>query len=133
MATKGASNRYGNSNGSKGAGLPTGSIKYQWAKDFSRNTLNGHFNNHGKSMGFDSKESYKQHAIKFANTVDRKNCESFFDENWSTYKYNKKTNEFAIITKDGYVVTYYKPTGGYKYYKGQKFKYSKRGKGGKKK
>ncbi len=55
------------------------------------------------------------------------------DENWSTYKYNKKTNEFAIITKDGYVVTYYKPTGGFMYYKKQTPKYSKRGKGGKKK
>lgn len=133
MATKGASNRYGNSNGSANAGISARHINYQWAKDFSRNTLNGHFNNHGKSMGFDSKESYKQHAIKFANTIDKKNCKSFVDKNGSTYKYNKKTNEFAIITKDGYVVTYYKPRGGYKYYKKQTPKYSKWRKGEKKK
>ena len=44
----------------------------------------------------------------------------FTDEKGSTHKYNKKTNEYAIITKDGYVVTYYKPTNGYKYYKDQK-------------
>ncbi len=123
MATKGASNRYGNSNGSRGIGKPTSRINYQWAKDFNKHALNEHFNDHGKSMGFDSKESYKQHAIKFANTIDRKNCTSFVAKNGSTYKYNKVTNEFAIITKDGYIVTYYKPTGEYSYYKNQEIKY----------
>lgn len=43
----------------------------------------------------------------------------FTDEKCSTHKYNKKI-EYAVITKDGYVVTYYKPTNGYKYYKDQK-------------
>lgn len=133
MATKGASNRYGNSKGAKNGGIPTEHINYQWAKDFNKNTLNGHFDNHGKSMGFDSEESYKQHAIKFANTIDRKNCTSFVDKNGSTYKCNKKTNEFAIVTKDGYVVTYYKPSGGYEYYKEQRSKYSNGDKGGRKK
>ncbi len=133
MATKGASNRYGNSNGSRGRGKATEFIKYQWARDFNKKTLDRHFDDHGKSLNFDSRECYKQHAIKFANTIDKNNCESFVGKNQSTYKYNKKTNEFAIITKNGYVVTYYKPTGGYKYYKEQKTKYSKRSKGGKKK
>lgn len=36
------------------------------------------------------------------------------------YKYNTKTNTLAIITKDGYVITYFKPTAGYKYYKEEK-------------
>ena len=46
----------------------------------------------------------------------------------ATYKYNKATNEFAIVTRNGYVVTYYKPSKGYAYYKKQEIKY-----GGKKK
>jgi pyocin large subunit-like protein len=120
MSTKGASNRYGNSRGSKHKGQASEHINYPWAKDFNKKSLDTHFDDHAKSMGFDSKESYKQHAIKFANTVDRKNCESFVDgRTGATYKYNRVTNEFAIITKDGYVTTYYKPKGGYGYYKKQ--------------
>lgn len=42
---------------------------------------------------------------------------SFLDKNVSTYKYNKKTNELVIINKDGTVITYFKPKGGYDYYK----------------
>lgn len=38
----------------------------------------------------------------------------------STYKYNTQTNALAIVTKDGYVVTYFKPTAGYEYYKAEK-------------
>ncbi len=128
MATKGASNRYPTNKRSP-SGKSISHINYEWARDFNKKTIDQHFNDHGKSMGFDSKESYKQHAIKFANTIDRKNCTSFVAENDSTYKYNKVTNEFAIITKDGYIVTYYKPTGEYSYYKNQEIKYSKGGKG----
>lgn len=32
----------------------------------------------------------------------------------------KKTDELAIVTKKGYVVTYFKPSNGYKYYIKQK-------------
>lgn len=48
------------------------------------------------------------------------NNKSFCDKNFSTYKYNIKTNEFAIIDKKGYVITYFKPADGYKYYLKQK-------------
>ena len=48
------------------------------------------------------------------------------DKKGSTHKYNKKTNEYAVITKDGYVVTYYKPATGYKYYIDQKKKKGKK-------
>ena len=123
MATKGASNRYGNTRGSKHQGEATEHINFPWAKDFNKKSLDKDFDEHGKELGLDSKESYKQHAIKFANTVDRKNCVSFVDVNsGATYKYNKKTSELAIITKDGYVATYFKPKDGYSYYKKEKDK-----------
>ena len=44
-------------------------------------------------------------------------------------KYNKKTNEMAIIKDNGVVITYYKPKDGYNYYlkqKKEKDKYGKR-------
>lgn len=116
MATKGPSNLYGNArDGNRGS--KTNHIGYPWAKDFNKHTLKTHFEEHGKSMGLSSEESYAAHAVKFANAIDRKNCVSFIDKEGSTYKFNKVTLEFAIITKDGYVVTYFKPTRGYNYYK----------------
>lgn len=119
MATKGASNHYGNSRGGV-QGHMTDHTGFPWAKDFSKKHLVDHFNRHGHQMNADTKEAYAAHAVKFANTVDKKNCISFLDKNGSTYKYNIKINEFCIVTKNGYVVTYYKPSNGYKYYIEQK-------------
>lgn len=119
MATKGASNRYGNSRGSS-SGHKTKHTGFAWAKAFNRTTLLDHYQRHGQQVKSDTKDSYSAHSIKFANTVDRKNCVSFIDKRGSTYKYNKRTNEFAIITKKGVIVTYYKPEKGYKYYLDQK-------------
>lgn len=119
MATKGASYRYGNTRGANGKGTVSDNISYQWARDFNKSTLLGHFDRHGKQMGYESANSYASHAVKFANNVDRKNNISFIDKYDSTYKYSLKTNELAIITKNGYVITYFKPKEGYKYYQKQ--------------
>ena len=119
MATKGPSNRYGNSRGGK-QGHKTSHIGFPWAKDFNNKTKTIHFNKHGFQMNTGTEDSYVAHAIKFANTIDRINCISFLDKKDSTYKYNKKTNEFAVISKKGYVITYFKPTEGYEYYLSQK-------------
>ena len=96
MATKGPSNHYGYANGGR-QGSASEHIGYAWAKDFNKRSLNRHFDDHAKQMGFTSKESYKQHALRFANNVDRKNHESFIDKKTNkTYKYSVKTNEFVI-------------------------------------
>ncbi len=98
MSTKGASNRYGNARGSR-RGSKTIHTGFAWAAAFNRSTLDDHFSRHGKQLGCPTKESYNANAVSFANTVDRKNCVSFIDKQGSTYKYNKKTNTLAIITK----------------------------------
>lgn len=41
-------------------------------------------------MSSDTISSYATHAVKFANTIDRKNCVSFIGEKSSTHKYNKR-------------------------------------------
>lgn len=115
MSTKGASNQYGNARGGK-RGHPTPHTGFAWAKGFNKSTLQDHFNRHGNQVGCPTKESYAANAVHFANTVDRENCVSFVDSRGSTYKFNKKTNEFAIITSKGIVVTYFKPTEGYEYF-----------------
>lgn len=115
MATKGQSNQYGNSRGT-----PTNHINYKYAKDFNRNTIARHFSEHGKEVGATSKWDYIAKAIKFANSIDRKKNESFIDEHGSTYKYQEQTNRFAIIDKNGIIITYFKPKDGRNYYENQK-------------
>lgn len=119
MSTKGASNRYGNARGGR-QGTKTIHTGFAWAKAFNKSTLDVHFYRHGKQMSCPTKASYMANAVSFANTVDRKNCVSFIDAHGSTYKYNKKTNTLAIITKKGIVVTYFAPEGGYRYYLSEK-------------
>ena len=119
MPTKGASNQYGYSKGGKTSNYHS-AINYKYAKDFNKNTLDQHFNDHGKEMNCNTKEEYKAHAVKFANYVNKDDCTSFIDKNGTTYKYNKKDNILALIDKKGYVITYYKPKIGIKYYNQQK-------------
>lgn len=118
MATKGASNRYGNARGGR-QGHPTKHTGYAWAKAFNRSTLDDHFQRHGEQMGCPTRESYNANAVKFANTVDRKNNVSFVAGNGTTYKFNKAADTLAIITRHGVVVTYFKPKDGYDYYRSQ--------------
>lgn len=124
MATKGPSNRYGNSRGGM-QGRPTQHTGYAWAKAFNKSTLADHFRHHGEQVGCKTKESYNAKAVRFANTVDRKHCVSFKARNGTTYKFNNKTGEFAIVKKDGIVITYFKPKDGYDYYKSQKARANK--------
>ena len=73
MATKGASNRYGNARGGHQV-HKTKRIGFAWAKDFNKKTLLEHFEKHGSQMSSDTVSSYAAHAVKFANTIDRENC-----------------------------------------------------------
>lgn len=126
MGTKGPSNHFGNARSGR-QGSASKHIGYAWAKDFNKYSAEEHYGRHNNKKYFDSLESYKQHAIRFANDVDRKNYKSFIDSaTGRTYKYSPKSNEFIIVDKRGYIVTYYKPTGGYDYYKRQVAKYGKK-------
>lgn len=125
MATKGASNRYGNTNGAHGKGIPTKHIGYQYAKDYNKNRLRKDFRKHASEFGASTENEYAAHAIHFANVVDRKNCISFIDRRGTTHKYNKQTNTYVAVDKNGYIVTYFKPTDRLAYYfrkKGEKEK-----------
>jgi pyocin large subunit-like protein len=114
MSTKGPSNRYGNTRGGKN-GHKTEKTGFAWAKGFNKTSLDKHFDEHGKGMGFQSKEEYAAHAITFANTVDRVNNDSLIDGKGTTYKWSKTTHELALITSKGIVISYYK-TDGFNYY-----------------
>lgn len=124
---KGPSNRYKNTKGFRFL-KHLKYISYAWAKYFNKKTLELHFKEHGKSMGFNTIDEYKEHAIRFANTINEKDCVSFIDKNDTTYKYNKKTNELVLVKKDGTIITYFKPKDGYKYYESEKRKKERKSK-----
>lgn len=116
MATKGPSNRYTNTNGSAKRNK-NADVAFAWAKRFAPITSDDHYERHASNTSLKTKESYETHAVKFANIIDKKNCVTFVDPaTQKTYKYNKETNELAVITKKGIVITYYKPRKGYNYY-----------------
>lgn len=122
MPTKGPSMRYGNTRGANHRGYISKSISYAWAKDFNRGGLSRHYGEHGKELGLNSENEYASKAVHFANSVDRNNYKSYVDCYGTTYKYNTRTNELVIVTKDGYVVSYYKVRNNFWYYvkKGEK-------------
>lgn len=120
MATKGPTFLYGNTNGSLGRGEITEHIGYKYAKDYNKHKLFVDFIKHGSDFGVGSKEDYAAHAIHFANFVDRKNCISFIDKVRTTHKYNVSTNTYVAVDKKGYVITYFKPKEGKKYYMNKK-------------
>ena len=116
MATKGPSNRYLNSNGSSTRNKK-GDVAFAWAKRFAPTTTDDHYSKHASNTSLKTKDSYAAHAVKFANNIDKKNCVTFVEPaTRKTYKYNKETNELAVITQKGIVITYYKPRKGYNYY-----------------
>ena len=115
MPTKSASNRYGNSRGGRN-GHPTEHTNFPWARDFNERSLQDHFERHGIQVNTPVQASYAAKAVKFANTIDRVNNVSYVRKNGQTVKYNRRTGEFAIIDKNGYVNTYFIPTSSYQYY-----------------
>ncbi len=117
MADKGPSNAYGNSEGK-----PTEHINYPYAKDFNANSTSKHDEKHLSNLGVASVNEMKANAVYFANKVDKVNNISFIDKKGTTYKYSKETNELALVTQDGYVISYFKPKKGEKYYKNQEKK-----------
>lgn len=116
MSTKGQSNQYGNTRGSRGKGKPTNEINFQYARDYNKHKLKIDFDKHKNDFGVSSEKDYVTNAIRFANAVDRKNCVSFVDKYGSTHKYNTRTNTYVGVDKRGYIFTYFKPSTGEKYY-----------------
>lgn len=117
MATKGRSNLYGNTRGT-----PTEHINYKYAVDFNKNTIKRHVTDHMKNVGATGEWDYIAKAIHFANSIDRKKNVSFVDKNGTTYKYQEQTNRLAIVDKNGYIISFFKPKDGKEYYENQKKK-----------
>lgn len=72
-----------------------------------------HFDRHGFLLRYDTITEYSLGAKKFINSSSS-NIRKFRAPNGSIYMFNKKTYEFAIVSKFGKIVTYYYLEGGSK-------------------
>lgn len=76
--------------------------------------LNEHFEKHGKEMGFTDAKAYEQAAAAVVvNPLSLHKLEA--EDNDDVY-YLENTNEFVIVSTDGYIRTYFKPDKGKEYF-----------------
>ena len=103
--------------------LPTGcEIKEQKqvVKDYqeyhfrNENLLKSHYEKHGKEMGFSSSEEYELSASDVVN--DSESLHKTEKEDGDDVYYKVDTNEFVVVSTDGYIRTYFNPDAGKKYF-----------------
>lgn len=75
-----------------------------------------HFKRHGKQMGYTKIRDYSKAAQNF---IKGGNNLSFTAKDGSQYYYNKDTNEFGIVSRNGGIVTYFPPSDGFEYFYNQ--------------
>lgn len=76
--------------------------------------LSEHFEKHGIEMGFDSEEDYEKAASDVANDPD--SLHKLEKDDGDDVYYKEDTNEFVVISRDGYIRTYFCPDSGKKYF-----------------
>lgn len=76
--------------------------------------LDQHYDKHGKEMGFDSRESYEKAASDVINNPEA--LSKIESEDGDYVYYVESTNEFVVLSQDGYIRTYFYPSAGKKYY-----------------
>ena len=80
----------------------------------SKKLLDQHYDKHGKEMGFKSAADYEKAASDVVNNPDALN--KIEKEDGDYVYYVEDTNEFVIVSTDGYLRTYFLPSAGKKYY-----------------
>ena len=68
--------------------------------------------NHGKEMGFSSSKEYEMSASDVVNDPDSLHKRE--KEDGDDIYYKEDTNEFVVVSTDGYIRTYFNPDSGKK-------------------
>ncbi len=79
--------------------------------------LESHYQKHGIEMGYSSAEEYEIAASNVVNNPEALH-KTEKEDNDDVY-YLEETNEFVIVSTDGYIRTYFCPESGIKYYNEQ--------------
>ena len=83
----------------------------------NNNLLSQHYDKHGIDMGFSSKEEYEKAA---SDVVNNKNAlHKIEEEDGDDVYYVEDTNEFVVVSTDGYIRTYFNPDAGIDYFNRQ--------------
>ncbi|MBO4872749.1 MAG: hypothetical protein J5496_04985 [Lachnospiraceae bacterium] len=80
----------------------------------SSKLLNEHYEKHGKEMGFKSAKAYEKAASDVINNPNALTKREKEDNDYVYYV--EATNEFVILSQDGYIRTYFLPNAGKAYY-----------------
>lgn len=83
----------------------------------SEKHLNDHYEKHGAEMGFTSPEEYEKAASAVVNNPE--SLHKLEKDDGDDVYYLEKTNEFVVVSTDGYIRTYFLPDAGIAYYNKQ--------------
>jgi len=83
----------------------------------NKELLDQHYEKHGIEMGFKSAEEYLEAANKVLENEDT--LHKVEAEDSDDVYYLEETNEFVVVSKDGYIRTYFNPSDGIDYFNRQ--------------
>ena len=83
----------------------------------SQEQLTDHYERHGVEMGYDTEESYVAGANGVVLSPDA--LHKLEEEDGDFVYYLEETNEFVVLSPDGYIRTYFCPDDGIDYYNRQ--------------
>ena len=83
----------------------------------SEKLLEEHYEKHGVEMGFSTPEAYENAAAEVV--ADKNALHKKEKEDGDDVYYLENTNEFVIVSTDGYIRTYFEPEDGIRYYERQ--------------
>lgn len=80
------------------------------ALSFASSALrNSHFTKHSSEFGFKTATAYERQASNFLSGKARRGVLEGTRKSGDIVRYNPKTNEFGVLSKDGNIRTYFKP------------------------
>lgn len=79
--------------------------------------LESHFDKHGIEMGFSNAKEYEKAACDVINNPD--SLYKTEEEDGDHVYYLEATNEFVVLSTDGYIRTYFNPSDGIDYFNRQ--------------
>lgn len=94
--------------------LPEDYVAYYFRND---NLLEQHYEKHGVEMGFESMEAYEEAACAVIYHPDVLTKTEKEDGDYVYYV--EESNEFVILSPDGYIRTYFNPSAGIEYFNRQ--------------
>ena len=89
-------------------------VDYQEYYFRNEDLLESHYEKHGKEMGFSSSKEYEMSASDVVNDPD--SLHKTEKEDGDDVYYKEDTNEFVVVSTDGYIRTYFNPDSGKKYF-----------------